>query len=178
MWRSQGNAHKFRTNRCWQALRDYLLWGFPVTCAYLNKKLSDLNDKRPLWKYKHSLVTYTQQHAPSLGLTKRRPIDIPDQQKKKLRRNRPNPFKCELGKKRGRSARLKAAQYCERTMGRRMVNISDYFNKSQKHLRCARCGDFTSWACLSCGAALCVATSTSTVNPCVMYGYLHFTIEI
>ena len=83
---------------------------------------------------------------------------------KKMRKNQPNPFKCELGKKRGRSARLKAAEYCERTMGRRMVNISDYFNTPKKQLRCARCGDFTSWACLSCGVALCLVTSTSAAN--------------
>ena len=167
MWRNEGNGHKYITNRWWQGLRDYLLWGFPVVCAFLNMKLSNVNDKRAIWKFKHSLVSYTQQNAPSSGLRKRSKRSIenfaPDTRN---RRGPPytNPYKCVLGKKSSRKNRLKAAKYCERSMGRRMGAIADYFNKKGKKLRCARCGDRTAWCCLSCGVALCLTTVTSAAN--------------
>ena len=169
MWRCQGNGHKYVTNRWWQGLRDYILWGFPVVCAYLNMKMSNPKDKRPFWMYKHSLVEYTQKHAPALNLRKRSSSvlifeDEKEQKQSNRRRETRNPYKCELGRKKSKEARLKAAEYCEQTIGRRMVAISDVFGVPNKQLRCALCQDKTGWCCVSCGVALCLATSTSSRN--------------
>ena len=163
MWRNEGNGHKFRTNRFWQALRDYLLFGFPIVCAFLNMKLSKPNDNRPIWKFKHKLVEHTMTNAPQFGFRKRRTVGAV-QPGKKQRCPQTNKYKCELGRKSSRASRLKAAEYCERIVGRRMVSLVDHFHVSRKQLRCARCGDKTGWGCLSCGVALCLAASTSEAN--------------
>ena len=169
MWRCQGNGHKYITNRWWQGLRDYMLWGFPIVCAYLNMKMSNPEDKRPIWMYKHALVSYSQTHAPALRLRKCNTSviiseDEHDYKQSNRRREKRNPYKCELGRKKSIEARLKAAEYCEQTMGRRMIAISDHFGVRNKQLRCARCRDKTSWCCVSCGVALCLATTTSSRN--------------
>ena len=146
-----------------------MLWGFPIVCAYLNMKMSNPEDKRPIWMYKHALVSYSQTHAPALRLRKRNTSviiseDEHDYKQSNRRREKRNPYKCELGRKKSIEARLKAAEYCEQTMGRRMIAISDHFGVRNKQLRCARCRDKTSWCCVSCGVALCLATTTSSRN--------------
>ena len=130
-------------------------------------KLSNVNDKRVIWKFKHSLFSYTQQKAQRLGLRKRSKRSIENIAPVTRNRGGPpftNPYKCELGGKRCRENRLKAAEYCERTMWRRIGSIPNYLNKKDKKLRCARCGDRTAWCCLSCGVALCLTTVTSAAN--------------
>ena len=57
-----------------------------------------------------------------------------------------------------------AAEFCEWTTGRRMGKIADHPGTEARELRCGRCGDKTSWACLSCGVALCIAPFTSAAN--------------
>ena len=180
MWRCEGNGHKYRTNRFWQGLRDYLLWGFPVVCAFLNMKLSNPNDRRPIWKYKHSLVSYTMEHAPHLGFRQRNPVSIEEsnigrnrrrvreEENSPRRRNRRrvqrNRYKCVLGARKSKVAKLRAAEYCERTTGRRMVSIAEYFNVRGKQLACARCNKDTAYACVACGVALCIKTVSSSAN--------------
>ena len=161
MWRNEGNGHKYRTNKQWQALRDYLLWGLPVVCAYLNRKLSCSTDVRPIQKFKHSLVSYTIENTPSLRFRKRQ---FPQGVQRNNRRSRTNRYKCVLGERATREKKLLAAQHCERTTGRRMISIADHFRIENKRLSCARCGSNTSYACLSCGVALCTKTFTSRAN--------------
>ena len=60
--------------------------------------------------------------------------------------------------------RLSAAEYCERTSGRRMIRLADFFRKDRKNLRCARCGKSTAWGCASCGVALCLVPRSSRAN--------------
>ena len=75
-----------------------------------------------------------------------------------------NPYKCTLGEKVSREKRLLAAENCERTTGRRIVELSQYFGSIRKQLKCARCGEKTGWGCLGCGVPLCMRTKTSIRN--------------
>ena len=131
-----------------------MLWGMVIVCAFLNMKLSNPNDKRPLWEFKHSIINSQKDAASKLGLRKRKFAEINEEER--ARRPKRNPHKCTLGTKAGRDRRLLVAMVCERTSGGRMVNLGEYFKKPDKCLRCARCGSSTRMACLGCGVALCI----------------------
>ena len=72
-----------------------------------------------------------------------------------------NPYKFTIGEKVSREKRLLAAENCERTTGRRIVDLSQYFGSIRKQLKCARCGEKTGWGCLGCGVPLCMRTKTN-----------------
>ena len=122
-----------------------------------------------MWKYKHSLINEYKSEVQKFGFRKRNTTSventIPDKNPKlKAKRQKKNPYKCELGKKKSRVRRLSAAEYCERTSGRRMIRLADFFRKDRKNLRCARCGKSTAWGCASCGVALCMVPRSSSAN--------------
>ena len=127
-------------------------------------KMGCPNDNRPMWKYKHSLVNHTIGRAASFGFRRRAVAKRAVISGNTVRRPKRNPYYCELGNKYGRTRRLKAAEVCEETSGRRLVSIADHFGVRKKQLRCARCKDQTSFACLGCGVALCIATFTTAAN--------------
>ena len=132
MWRTASGGHKFKSNKWWQACRDFFLWGLVIVWAFLNMKLSKPNDNRPMWKYKHSLINEYKSEVQKFGFRKRNTTSventIPDKNPKlKAKRQKKNPYKCELGKKKSRVRRLSAAEYCERTSGRRMIRLADFF---------------------------------------------------
>ena len=143
-----------------------MLWRMVVVCAYLNMKLSKPTDKRPMQKLKQSIIDGNLDIASGLGLRKRHSskVDLTvERVLKKTRRQKKNPWKCVLGEKAGRHRRLLAAEHCQSTGGRRMINLSDHFG-SRTRLRCARCGMGQGMGCLSCGVALCTTPRSSTVN--------------
>ena len=111
MWRTASGGHKFKSNKWWQACRDFFLWGLVIVWAFLNMKLSKPNDNRPMWKFKHSLINEYKNEAQKLGFRRRNSTRvetmIPEKKPKlKATRQKRNPYKCELGKKQSRDRRL------------------------------------------------------------------------
>ena len=137
MWRTASGGHKFKSNKWWQACRDFFLWGLVIVWEFLNMKLSKPYDNRPMWKFKHSLINEYKNEAQKLGFRRRNSTrvetKIPEKKPKlKATRQKRNPYKCELGKKQSRDRRLRAAEYCERTSGRRMIGLADFLERIGK----------------------------------------------
>ena len=98
-------------------------------------KLSKPEDNRPLWKFKFSIIQHGIKTTPTLGLRKRYFRDSQSHFRsnfiEKARRSRKNPFKCIIGQRGDTDRKLLAAMHCEKTSGRRVVQLSlIYGNKS------------------------------------------------
>ena len=134
--------------------------------AYLNMKLSNPEDKRPMWKFKFSCIDHGVDQSHELGLRKRKRTENKsgDMRPARERKRRKNPHKCILGTRYSQERKLLAAKFCEETEGRRQVSLSDYFGTKGKRLQCARCGRDCSWGCLGCGVALNIKATTSREN--------------
>ena len=101
-------------------------------------KLSNPHDTRTFREFKNSIIRYSSIHAPTLFLRERnrqkasRPANA-DQiinMHNQGRRTTLNPNKCEVMKKMGPQAQLKAAINCSMCGPYRFVSIHDLFGAS------------------------------------------------
>ena len=118
-------------------------------------------------EYKKSLIRYSAMHAPKMNLryrgqSKKNVDPVIDASRPK--RQTVNPYKTEVGSSHKYERKLKAAAVCSKHGIKRMVPIcklEKYRHNLNAKLACKLCSfrgihQFTTWACISCGAELCI----------------------
>ena len=135
-------------------------------------KLANPQDRRSLRDYKKSCTRFSSIYAPNMELRLRNPRISPDISVKPSRHVE-NPFKTKVGSSHGFQRKLRAAAACRDHGVQRMVPLSmlpQYQEATYaKQLLCKLClsrgiRQLTSWACITCGAELCIVPQDTGSN--------------